>query len=384
MNFQKLIALVLGFLLLLAPLCATAEASREVPLPAELSSSFDHLFSQIGAGGSFDPKKVEPLIDFVLGAKAGPLYFEERDRQKNTSAAHAFTLRSDLSRLLRYGYNPEIPGHLLNPSSVRWVRWTEVEGRRQPLPRLWEHLGKLQRPVIVRGVESEEIAPNLATGTYFEYDLDRTLILLPYRGAPVLITVSRQKGRSQVGKKGAVLGADGNWDYLYSGEKGIPRTGLGWVDSYMYSSASVGVFCQSAGGIKGESFKWLNAGWSGINMVKREHIHDGLVRFAGDLKKILEHPGLPAAEEMARVATSLGRMPLPEVQAAYKRHAERLARTYGRDRALHSDFTKLLRSGDYGARGGREEMEATLALEVLKCYISKTCSDPGLLASLRK
>lgn len=384
----KLIAFVwTSVFLLLSTLPVQAEAApQEIPLPAVLSPAFDHLFAQVGAGGgaSFDRAKVEPLIDFVLGAKEGPLYYEARERQKNTSASHAFRLRTDLARLLRYGYNPDLPGHLLNPSSVRRTRWTEVDGRRQPIPRLWERLPKLDRPVIVRGVEREEIAPNLATGTYFEYDLDRTLILLSHRGAPVLITVSRQKGRSQVGRKGAVLGADGNWDYLYSGEKGIPRTGLGWVDSYMYSSASIGVFCQSGGEIKGGNFKWLNAGWSGINMVKRSHIHDGIVRFAGDLKGILEHPRLPPSHELAAVASSLERMPAAELKAVYRRHAEGLARRYGRDRSLHSDFTKLLRSGTYGNRAGREEMEATLALEALKCFLAKNCSDPQLLTILRK
>lgn len=377
-----LFAILLSFIL---P-AAAAQGAQEIPLPAALSPALDHLIAQAGPGAPpFDPARVEKLIDFVLGAKEGPLYYESRERDKKTSASHAFTLRADLGRLLRYGYNSAIPGHLLNPSSVRRVRWTEVDGRRQGLPRLWERLPRLDRPVIVRGTEREEIAPNLATGTYFEYDLDRTLILLPHRSGPVLITVSRQKGRSQVGKKGAVLGADSNWDYLYSGEKGIPRTGLGWVDSYMYASTSVAVFAQTGERqIKGGNFKWLNAGWSGINMVKRSHIHDGLVRYARDLQGILEHPRLPSAEELAASAACLSRMPAPELQSAYRRHADRLAQRYGRDRSLHSDFSKLLRSGEYAARASREEMEATLALEVMKCFLTKSCADPQLFAACRK
>jgi hypothetical protein len=40
-------------------------------------------------------------------------------------------------------------------------------------------------------------------------------------------------------------------------------------------------------------FKWLRAGWSGINMVRSKHIYNGLKRFAKPLKEILEYPSLP-------------------------------------------------------------------------------------------
>ena len=43
----------------------------------------------------------------------------------------------------------------------------------------------------------------------------------------VIITVSAQTDVSSVGKKGYVLGADEDWDYFYSGKKGLTIPALG-------------------------------------------------------------------------------------------------------------------------------------------------------------
>jgi hypothetical protein len=46
------------------------------------------------------------------------------------------------------------------------------------------------------------------------------------------------------------------------------------------------------------AFKWLKAGWGGINMVKQENIMEGCNRFASGFKKVLESPQLPEAEQV--------------------------------------------------------------------------------------
>ncbi|MEJ2700785.1 MAG: hypothetical protein P8Z70_14160, partial [Desulfuromonadales bacterium] len=211
----------------------------------------------------FEPARIAPLLDYLLAARPGHLYYEDGDRRNTTSAAIPFTLKVSLKQLLRYGFNPAIPAYVLTPSSVRWDRWnTGKEG----LARLQQGFPPSGRPVIVRGTEREEITPNLATGTYFAYDVDRALILCSWRGRPLLINLSRQRDRSTVGKKGAVLGADADWDYFYSGEKGMARPGLGWVSSYMYKSFSIGIFYGAGEGVvRGGICKWLNAGGVGRN-----------------------------------------------------------------------------------------------------------------------
>lgn len=102
------------------------------------------------------------------------------------------------------------------------------------------------------------------------------------------------------------------------------------------------------------------------------------------LKGVLENPKLPSHGELAAAASSLARMPAAELQGAYRRYAEGLARRYGRERSLPSELAGMLRSGAYATRASREEMEAALALEVMKCYLQKNCSDPQLAASLKK
>ena len=67
---------------------------------------------------------------------------------------------------------------------------------------------------------------------------------MKHEGRFVLLAISKQASISEVGKKGVILGQDENWTYLYSGQNGINRPGLGWVSSYMYDSYSVWVNAQ--------------------------------------------------------------------------------------------------------------------------------------------
>ncbi len=363
-----------------------ARAGEELPeanLPTALSSTFDHLLALVGGKGSaaFDPTQIAPLVDFVFAAADGTLYFEAAPRQDTTSAALPFTLKTDLPRLLRYAFNPAIPAQIITPSSIRRARWTSGAAL---LPRLWEYPPAPGRPVVIRGTEHEEITPDLVTGTYFEYDVDRTLILFSWRGRPVLVNLSRQRGRSGVGRKGAVLGADVDWDYFYSGEKGVARTGLGWVDSYMYASFSIGIFCAADDGtVRGGIFKWLNAGWAGLNLVQSRHIYDGLVRYVHDLHEVLESPRLPPPEELAGAFSLLAQLPGEQRQVFFQHYLEQLDRRYGRDQGLTRGFARLLRSAAYRQRLSREEQEAALALELMKCLLGRGCSDPQLAAACR-
>ena len=82
------------------------------------------------------------------------------------------------------------------------------------------------------------ITPDAHTGGYYQYMQDVAVAVFPGPSGPVLVSVSVQAEPSEVGHKGCVVGRDADWNYLYSGEKGLNKTGLGWVDSYMYSAHS--------------------------------------------------------------------------------------------------------------------------------------------------
>ncbi len=90
------------------------------------------------------------------------------------------------------------------------------------------------------------------------------------------------------GKKGLVLGSDSDWNYLYSGKKGTNLPGLGWVSSYMYDSCTIMIYYEMDPNeplVRCAVFKWLKAGWSNINMVKKSHIYKGLVRYENSFKR---------------------------------------------------------------------------------------------------
>jgi hypothetical protein len=375
--------LPLFLLLFLSADPARAEDVPEIAFPEELSPAIDYLLSLLGPdqGVAFEPGRIAPLLDYLLASRPGPLYYEAGGHRDATSAAIPFTLKIGLEKLLHYGFNPAIPSHVVTPSSLRLARWTAGE---EGLVRLREGFPPSGRPVIVRGTEHEEITPNLATGTYFTYDLDRAVLLFLWNGRPLLINLSRQQDRSTVGKQGAVLGADADWDYFYSGEKGVARAGLGWVDSYMYSSFSIGLFYDAGEGlIRGAICKWLNAGWLGLNLVNRRHIYDGLVRYVRDLHQVLEDPLLPPAEELADCFSCLADFPAEKKRNFFRHYLDSLDRRYADGEALPGKFARLLRSESYTRRLSPEEMEAALALEQMKCRLGRGCSDPQLAAACK-
>ena len=86
--------------------------------------------------------------------------------------------------------------------------------------------------------------------------------MMPYKQHRVFISVSRQRDTSSVGKKGAIVGDDAAWDYVYTREEGATARGIGWMDTYMYDSSTVTVFFDAGPGSETTQyavFKWLKA-----------------------------------------------------------------------------------------------------------------------------
>jgi hypothetical protein len=188
--------------------------------------------------------------------------------------------------------------------------------------------------------------------------------------------VTRQKNPSSVGRKGAIIGAYTDWNYFYSGQKGVNKPGLGWVSSYMYDAFSVSILFEP-GAAKSQtryvSFKWLRAGWSGINMVKRENIIEGCKRFAFGFKKILESPQLPEAEQLIDTYARIKGLPDQELITRLQPIGKALKKLCRTDPALsNSDFQDMIESGKYLNGMSREERENLLMSEFVKLAIGKT------------
>lgn len=362
------------FVLFLFPLVAAAEPEK-IRNPEIFTQGLDHLFSQIHPQGQnpLSLKTISEVLDFVANPKSRQGLYREDNRFNASSAYHSFDIQTRLSRILRYAYNPAIPSHAFAPSSVRLSSLTSNRGQNKP--RLWERLPVSERPIILKSFEIEENTPDLFTGSYYRYELDRTMILCRHKGHNVFISLSKQRKPSNVGKKGLLLGRDEDWDYLYSGREGLNITGMGWIKSYVYDSASITVFYEldkEKGPVRCGVFRWLRAGWAGLNVVNSKHIRKGLKRYARDFKAIIERPSLPEPDKMAAVFSSLSRLCESELRAKIIHYLKDLSSRYGKDRAFKKKgFADQFRSTEYLQQMTREEMVALMVLETMKLLLDR-------------
>ena len=326
---------------------------------------------------AFDAQKVAGLLDFVASEKGGDANLNPGKRENATGAYFFSDVKAPLSKVLKYSYNPRIPANFTLPSVIRLCGWQVKPSG--PFGSLWEKVGGLKDPLVMRGVEYEEITPDLTMGAYYRYDMDRLMVLMNHKGKDFFVSVTRQKKPSTVGRKGAIIGQDTDWNYFYSGEKGLSRTGFGWVSSYMYDAFSVAIFFEPVANqprTRVVNFKWLNAGWGGINMVKRENILEGGQRFASSFRKVLESPQLPEAEQLIDLYARIKSLSDQELTAKLQPVARALQKLSKTDPALsRGDFKDLIESGKYLSAMSREEREHLLISESVKLTIGK----PSLL-----
>lgn len=365
-------------------LTSQASAMQEKKLSEPLNKILANLLRQVGskAPPTFDPAQAAPLLAFIEADKKPHTIYCPGEIQGTPAAYYQFTINSSMERLLGYAYNDAIPSQALSPSSLRTAY--RLKGAAGGNGHWQWRLPADATPQIVRYAEHEEITPDLFTGAYYGYDVDHTLILYRYRGHNVFLSLSRQRGISEVGKKGITLGGDGDWDYLYSGETGLSKPGLGWVKSYIYDSFSVIVFYETGdknSQLRCGTFKWLKAGWLGINMVQSKHIYRGLERYASDFKKILENPKLPNYRLVAEGFTTLQRLNRTELRPYLTKYLTSLAKQYGKTKALSRHiFNDLLNPRKSLQRLSVPEMRAVVELEYLKALLGKKSRLPGLAA----
>jgi hypothetical protein len=361
-----------GFL----PKPATA---AEEPLPDTIHTAIDYL---LGVNGNPQTKTVvsarlAPLVDFILQDKPAELqYVATSDGLLDPLVYHEFEVRQSLATILRYAFHPVIPSHVLALSSLRLAYWKEVDGRPGPVPKeLSDRLTNLQDPLVIHGVEHEEITPDLTTGAYYSYDVNRTLIYLRVAGRPVWISLARQVDLSDVGRKGYVLGADEAWDYFYSGEKGVNMLGLGWVETYMYDAFSALVFVQeddATARVRCGAFKWLRAGWNDMNFVKPEHIRGGLERYAETFEEIMGAPELPTPSQIASAVETIKALSRERIQNRARRELNELEVRYGNnDKFPDQWFEEAIVKGSYLNTLSRPQLEALLFLEYMKAALGR-------------
>ncbi len=339
-------------------------------VPDTVYPGLEYAISLSHSSAKLDPKQLSGLIDFV-GSIPPESNMELKERQGASGAFYAFSIRADIAHVLDYAYNPDIPLYVTMPSSVRQHTWLtpQVNNELRKLPREVDSADDIR---LLRGRDREVITPETNTGGYYTYDQDRIVTILPGPTGPVLISVSSQNDLSDVGRKGCVVGDDKDWNYLYSGEKGVNKFGLGWADTYMYHAQSVLVYVadSSAHTIHIGSFKWLDAGWAGMNMVKSSHILNGIRRFASAFKTVLEAPGLPGVQVLENKYRKLRQTGEKDLRRKVSLYLQALTRT-GTEEVQSDPFEALLSSGKYLKQMSHEELVRVLMLEYVKKCIGK-------------
>ena len=284
-------------------------------------------------------------------------------------------LRVPFPKLVRYCFDPSIPTEVLYPTVLRRGFWRPESDLNRDKTALWEHLAA-GKSVTLRGTEYEEITPDTFSGCYYHYDLRRLIVLMRIDGKAVLFSVSHQPSVSSAGYKGAVVGRDSDWNYVYTKVTGSNLRLVGWAETYMYGSANIALMYENGAESALAFFKWVKAGWSNLNMVKLRHILAGGGRFLDGMAQVLEAPGLPAPEEIRARREALAAMDETQLRAAFAPHAALLAA--GSDGVLSNrDFQDVLKDGGYPATLGRE----ALISELMKLYMKERL---GMTAAERR
>jgi len=351
------------------------------PLAQDVESGLDYLFDVLAdKNAAFDATKIKSMLDFVVGMQTDPKDIKPAKRFGGDGICLRKEVSTDLDKILRYFYNPDIPNFLLCPAVLRLSGWHEGSEFLARETGIWEELPNLTEPVMVRGREFEANTPDSFAEAYYSYDLDRLIVLLKHAGKNVAISISVQEDQSDVGRKGAILD-DKEWDYFYSGIEGLNKGLISWMDTFMYKSGSVQVFVENDAVAPRSSvflFKWLNAGWSGMNVVKRSHIYDGSLRYARSFSKILESTTL-TPELVADGLRGVTTMPEGEMNSLIEEYSKNFEIRFKDDPKLKKrSYAKVIANGGYAKVLDTDARKSVLALEKLKSLMGmETLVDMG-------
>ncbi len=334
----------------------------------QVYEDLEYLASLFGSEKELDQTQLASLIEFVDTMPAGTSV-DLRPRNEMEGVFHVFQINSSFEDLLSYVYNPDVPPYVTKPSSLQSQHFLTPEFVAE-LRRLINESEAPPAPVVLRGEENETITPDTNTGSYYSYTQDKLFALLSDTSSTVLVSASLQDKISDVGKRGCIVGNDGNWDYLYSEKTGLNTLGLGWVHSYMYGAYAVMLYIPDpeTRTVKTAIFKWLDAGWQKINMVKAHHIRGGIERFAASMKSVLESPDLPEVSEIVDKHEELLQKDEGELRQLVAPYLESIGT--GKDaKSCPSHFITSVTSGEYLQQMDSEEIIRILLLEYIKTHI---------------
>jgi hypothetical protein len=373
--FPPAAALCLALFLFSPGLCRAAftdnpvqeDETGETRLSPELEKTLTGLLDAVDPGRAPPPEaELADLVNFMIFS-AMPEKVLPAERAEGEGVFSRRHLRLPFQKLLRYCFDPDIPTEVIYPTVLRRGRWLPQSRAALKDARLWERLRE-RETVTLRGLEYEEITPDSFSGCYYHYTLHRLIILTHIGDRAAVIAVSRQTGPSSVGYKGAVVGRDSDWNYVYTKVVGSTLKLVGWAETYMYGSANVTVLFENGEESGLAFFKWVKAGWSNLNMVKSGHILAGGRRFLDGMCQVLEAPSLPTPEEIREHHNALTAMDDARLRAALAPYAALLEDKAAESALLsNKDFRAVFKDGGYPERLERED----LISELMKLYMKE-------------
>lgn len=363
--FRSLFALL--FVVLLA-LPARAEEKKEGALPPDVEAALSALLADAPQGKP-DPgtSTLDTVLRFVATNTKPAKRVRPESRPQGSGAYLKETLNVPLRKLVAYMLDPSVPGEAIYPSSVRRNAWLPGSPLLKNASSFIGAAFPPAAPIVTRGLEYEETTPDTSSGCYYSYKLNRLFVLTAYEGRTALLSVSVMPLQSSVGLRGAIVGSDKDWTYVYTPEKGTNLAMLGWAETYLYGSASVSIFMENApGGDKVDMyfFKWAKAGWKGSNVVKVSHITAGLKRFTSGLRQVMESPKLPSTKAIAAKASELKGLSETDLRAKLDGLGSHLAKQNA-DPLDEKAFRAVLDNGAYPGTLKREDAIA----ELMKLYM---------------
>ncbi len=349
----------------------------EIRLPKPVLESLQYLLGLLDVDNNEEiaMAHIAPVIDFVSSRnKTWPALYYSEDNFNAQSAYHEFEIDQKLDKIIQYAYTGKIPSQAVIPSSVRLSYWKDFNGVQQGSKSWhWNYPVEEGHFQLIRGIQHESTTPDMSSWTYYSYDMDRLLVLSRYKNQNVFFSISSQRDKAP-GKKAYAVGGDNDWNYLYTQETGVNKSGLGWVTPYMYESFSITVFVERSDTplVKCAMFKWLNAGAASINMVKRHHIQEGIRRFETGFKTVLENPNLPKPEELAVAFSQIAMLSIEDMRTEISAYFQNLKERYPQDDVFkNKKLNDFFTSPEYLNQLTKEEMKSILNLEYMKTVLNK-------------
>lgn len=364
--FVVLCALLMGS----ATLASAKDETNRPNLPKILEEVLSKILQCTDEQSNPDQSDVNLLLRFLTQESKDTTLYPAM-RKQGSGIFYRETMHQSLQSLLPFLVNPNVPCEMIYPSSIRrhqWMPKSEIFSRYQ------EFLKTSYPPahlLFMHGEEQEESTPELTSGCFYTYIQKRLLLMTGMAGRTALISVSSMPKESSVGRKGAIVGKDSNWQYVYTQVEGTSLLLLDWAETHLYGSATITLFIESAPNSQETEmylFKWAKAGWSGMNVVLPSHIQTGVKRFLTAFKQVLENPQCPSSEDMIAWKKELSQKSEEELRPMLDDFSRSLEQKSTSEKTLQQEcFQQVLANGGYATTLSKEEA----LIEIMKLRLRK-------------